>query len=796
MSTPSDTATLEQLCDTLTDRLKDHTAHHTRNTSALTTPANSAYIETDSEHTSSLNKTGAIDPNSVEAVGNTSSDDIQANPALTSLPAIAVSRPVAGSNPVHTPHCVVTHEGTGATPTPATASPRHRRNAAREHRQHNAPQPKPRFLEPLKHGKPLISPEDARSFAEAPRFDIERYLAFFPKLSPQAKHYIRASAAAPARHPNGRMSVTTRVPDRKTGVVITAESDEVELSTIWMGRICPEVLAVFDQPQPIIGTYQRNGRPIPFHYTPDFLILWDTGPEVVQARMSSRLVLESAAHGECVVPNKDGSFSFPEVDAVFAKYKLPHRLITEAHFNPNVLQGVQLLEAYQHNSNFTRFTREAMNHVLELVQKKPGLNWREVPADSEEQRADLIYHLLATRKVHTDLENISLKDKDRVRLFSTLQIQRAFALFRGTQRPLSIADHSRVPSLAPGDFVVIKRRRLKIVRIMPGQIAVQPPDGDKVITYTPDMLLRAGATFEVVDPERVAFEDLVGALTQGELEMFLQRLRLINPYLPDGAHEGESPKDRTTRRHLDAFRKMQKTGQPGERALIPQIRKRGYFGPRMNGQVALTLEKIIAEKQKNHEALRAVAVYGCLIERCKGVIPDGSQMISLRTVERKLAGISDYEKSLAEGGPRLAGRFRPPYSGRSLLGSKNGLYPFHIAHMDHSPVDIKLLKDGAGLATDRPWVSKLVDGFSGKILAFVLWFGAPRTSVVFALLLDCVRRHGTLAKVIRCDWGSEFRSTPVQTACASIGVNLSYRPKAKPRSGAPVESSFSSQNKR
>jgi hypothetical protein len=96
----------------------------------------------------------------------------------------------------------------------------------------------------------------------------------------------------------------------------------------------------------------------------------------------------------------------------------------------------------------------------------------------------------------------------------------------------------------------------------------------------------------------------------------------------------------------------------------------------------------------------------------------------------------------------------------------------------------------------RPWVSAMIDSYDGRILAAVMWFGHPDKKIVFDLLEDCIARHGTLPLSIVCDWGSEFRSRALQMALARVGISLRYRPKGEPRSGAPVETSFSSMNKR
>jgi len=129
-----------------------------------------------------------------------------------------------------------------------------------------------------------------------------------------------------------------------------------------------------------------------------------------------------------------------------------------------------------------------------------------------------------------------------------------------------------------------------------------------------------------------------------------------------------------------------------------------------------------------------------------------------------------------------------PVESRQLRATR----PFELAMMDHYEADIFCVVVAAnGVAyVARPWISALIDTFTGRILAVWISFRPPSTRSCAMVLRLCVRKHGRLPEVIMVDRGPEFGSVYFHALLAHCGVDLVLRPAAHARFGDQVERLF------
>ncbi len=143
-----------------------------------------------------------------------------------------------------------------------------------------------------------------------------------------------------------------------------------------------------------------------------------------------------------------------------------------------------------------------------------------------------------------------------------------------------------------------------------------------------------------------------------------------------------------------------------------------------------------------------------------------------------------------KGGRRLRNALSDVYdpSTKTIIATR----AFATAHIDHWKADLFVVigyVKGKKL-TARPWVTAMVDSYSGEILALWLSLAAPSKKSCTMVIRDCVRRHGRLPEMLIVDGGSEFKSDHFAVMLATFGVIRCERPPEDPRFGKEVERLF------
>lgn len=120
-------------------------------------------------------------------------------------------------------------------------------------------------------------------------------LKVLDKLSLPAKgmEYVKRVMASPpsrAVQSNGH-NVCVKYPSRKMGVTIQAESHTCELALINCLEHNPDVVAFFEQPEPVKISYlTANGRATSPTTTPDFLVIYHDRIELIEAKPEEKMV--------------------------------------------------------------------------------------------------------------------------------------------------------------------------------------------------------------------------------------------------------------------------------------------------------------------------------------------------------------------------------------------------------------------------------------------------------------------------------------------------------------------------
>ena len=224
-------------------------------------------------------------------------------------------------------------------------------------------------------------------------------------------------------------------------------------------------------------------------------------------------------------------------------------------------------------------------------------------------------------------------------------------------------------------------------------------------------------------------------------------------------------------------------------ALVPRSHQRGNRTQRKEELSGKLLQQAIDEHYLTLTAPSVRDTHNFYLELAdEHHLPKNSRY-SYRALARRIRRIPLQERERARKGRRAAEQVSNPSCSISPLGSPKGSGSWGEAHIDHTLADIYLRRPETD-TKERPYVSKMVDSYDGRILAYYIWFGRPSSKIVIRLIQECLRVHGVVPVSFKVDWGSEFRSTRLQKALARIGVNLKYRRKGFPKDGSPIENVF------
>lgn len=129
-------------------------------------------------------------------------------------------------------------------------------------------------------------------------------------------------------------------------------------------------------------------------------------------------------------------------------------------------------------------------------------------------------------------------------------------------------------------------------------------------------------------------------------------------------------------------------------------------------------------------------------------------------------------------------------------------YPLAIVQIDHTKVDIILVDDIHRRPIGRPWITLAIDVFSRMVAGLYVSFDPPGALATGLCIAHAVlpkdkwlAKHGIssewpcwgLPQTIHADNAKEFRGAMLQRACKEYGINLEWRPVARPHFGGHIE---------
>jgi putative transposase len=168
------------------------------------------------------------------------------------------------------------------------------------------------------------------------------------------------------------------------------------------------------------------------------------------------------------------------------------------------------------------------------------------------------------------------------------------------------------------------------------------------------------------------------------------------------------------------------------------------------------------------------------------------------TIRKRLKAISDFKRVARRSGSKEAIQKYSPIQGE-FPGAD---WPLAVVEIDHTPLDIILVDDIYRHPIGRPWITLAMDVFSRMVTGFHISLDPPSATSVGLCLAHCIlpkdkwlAKRGIdgdwpcygVPKTIHADNAREFRGEMLGRACEQYGVDLEWRPVARPHFGAHVE---------
>lgn len=464
--------------------------------------------------------------------------------------------------------------------------------------------------------------------------ELNRYLNRL-KLSDRGRSYIRTVRSSP---PSRRVrcpgnNVVSYFRSLKMGFTLTLESHHNELAAAYEFEHTSNVLAFFDQPEPITLRYRsKSGQPKGHRHTPNFLVLEKDAAGWVEVKQESALAKRADANPEFFVQEASGTWRCPPAEEVAHNYGFFYRIRSSSQFDPNYIQNFTFLSQYL-RTDCPEVPGAIKGMILDLVKQKPGIRLDMLRESCGLETLDAVWILLAKNELYIDLRALPLADVGRVCVFGGEETARAFALTSSPRNMLPAldprnphTDHKQVaaseipPCSCPSDAHSEFRN---------------PDFTDKQLghqTSSPS-LQSESASLEHCLLQKDEAKRIFMRATEPELAIANRRLELLRD--PQRAREEAVP-ERTLYRYRAAYRKAEQLLGQGYLGLLPRTLDRGNRTRKLSDRVLHAFEDVFKNEYCTPKRKNKRAAYGSLVLACdKRGIPPPSYSWFADAINRK-----------------------------------------------------------------------------------------------------------------------------------------------------------------
>jgi transposase InsO family protein len=589
------------------------------------------------------------------------------------------------------------------------------------------------------------------------------------------------------------MSGKTRYAPVKMPFVIEAEATATEYAAAVEYDHDPDVHEFYSQVEALQIEYQPEGgkRRIRIHTTPDFFCIRVDCFVFVECKTEEELITLAKKSPSRYQRDGSGRWRSPPGEAAAAEFGCIFEVRSTKSNNWTLIENLELLKDYavalapryaEAKATITaRLAQVGWISVFDLVHLEPA-----VPADA-------LYSLIACREVFFPLSTQRLADQEHAFVFRDELTHRAHGAFVSASSGKRSTD-SGVIEIEAGSLFTWDDKPWRIVNKGNTRLSIQSLDGAGGGSNVAE--ISQSDFLELVRLGRVHSSPQGGLANSDEGEELLrraspkdleeaQRRYIAIQRFGSGERKNLTIPLRTLFHWQRKYREAEERYGNGFIGLLP--RRRGNRRPKASLAAIHLAETIIATDWESIRHKKRLASYGRYAnEACR----EGISAISYASFCKRIKKRSGFQQHARRFGEGAAYDQEPQYLELEYTTPRHGVRPWHIAHIDHTPLPLKFVHSRFRSIERTIWLTVLIDAFSRKVLAYYLSFDEPSYRSCMMVLRDCVRRHNRVPQIIVCDRGPEFSSIYWETQLAFVRASKRDRRARRPREGSVCERIF------
>lgn len=597
-------------------------------------------------------------------------------------------------------------------------------------------------------------------------------------------------------------NVIGRYPSRKMGRTLQFESHRCELAFIQQMEHDNDVLEMYDQPAKFNITYKtKKGRQANVPHCPDFLVLRREYVEFVECKTEEQLIKLAEEKPNRFQRDENGMWHSPPAEKYLKPYGIRYTILSTASINRIYIRNIEFLDDYM-RADALLIDSKALQFILSLVKGNHGISLHEIlaqilSADPPIAEADDVYSMIVRGDIYVDLRVEPLVERERVQVYENAEsapiIDRDNA-FLSAPKAIYI-------NLTEGTRLIWDSKVWEIANVGEANIWLQcESGGGTAITHEQFEKYVSQGVFKILEsedeksPYAQALEILNNAPPSVRAEAE-RRYEVIKPYLSKEKALTGVDKERSIRRYIADFNEAKAFYDHGLIGLLPNWYVDGKSLKRMPDIVYEIMDERIKNDYETLVQKGMYAVWGKVRNVCLARGIPEEKCPSYQTFCDAVKDRPRRKQTKKRKGKRAANQHETFYYWLDKDIPPHGDFPFHIAHADHTKLDIELVCPITGINLGRPWASFLVDAFTRRLLAIVVTFDPPSYRSCMMLMRECARRFKRLPQILVVDGGREFDSIYFRRLAATFEITIKIRPAGKPKHGSVGERLFGIANK-